>query len=337
MPEKQKRFSLSLLLKLAAGLVLFVLSLWGIQWQQLLDVLKAVNMIWLLLALISMAFSLLIKAYRWLLLLRNYGVEVSLRHVSEAYFVGLVVNLLAPARGGDIVRLGMLSAYQPATAGQVAATIALEKFLDLLTLVVISLTVAVYLPPEGTLWLREWLLPISSAALVGLMVVVVFGPGVWQKIEPDFRRFSQSWVQRGISLINNFIESSLWLRDKAHLLPILGLTLLVWFTMWLNNAVLFRGLGMELPVSAGLLVLVLGYVRMLLALPTGSIGPFYFFAQLSVSTFGVDSELALVFAILLHAVVTLTPILVSGGLLLASDEMRRLTQMIWKSNAPETG
>lgn len=336
MPDKQKRVSLPSLLKIVAGVVLFVLSLWGIHWAQLIEALTTVNVAWLLVALISMAFSLFVKAYRWKVLLRNYGVEFSMLRVCEAFFIGLIVNLLTPARGGDIARIGILGMHQPKATVPIVATVAIEKFLDLLTLVLIALMVAAYLPPEGELWLREWLLPISGTALVGLLMIVAFGPKLWKRIGPNLEKSTRPWVLRGVGWINNFVESSLWLRDTSHLFPVLGITLVVWFSMWLNNDILFRSLALKMPLSAGWLVLVLGYVRMLLALPTSSVGPFYFFAQLSVTTFGVGDESALAFAILLHAIVTLTPIVVGGGLLLISDDARNLMNSVWKSNAAKT-
>ncbi len=43
----------------------------------------------------------------------------------------------------------------------------------------------------------------------------------------------------------------------------------------------------------------------------GNIGPFYYFARLAVLPFGINHDQAFVFAVVLHAIVTLPPLL--GG------------------------
>jgi hypothetical protein len=81
--------------------------------------------------------------------------------------------------------------------------------------------------------------------------------------------------------------------------------------MWLTNLMLFTSLGLPLGATAGGLVLVLVYIGLLPALMPGNIGPFYFFASLALVPFGILHETAITYAILLHALVTLPPLL--GG------------------------
>jgi len=125
---------------------------------------------------------------------------------------------------------------------------------------------------------------------------------------------------------------SMFKKQGLFPLGVVLITLLIWGFMYLNSLILFQALSLKLPITAGGLVLVLGYVRSALQLPPGSVGPFYFFAQLGVTTFGANAEVALVFAILLHAVVTLTPIIATGVLLLTSGDARSVLEFIWRPN-----
>lgn len=316
------------LLKIVAGLILLVLSLRGIEWQQLSGAFQAVNLGWLLGLFVSMICGLLLKIIRWSILMKRYGLQVSFRQASEAYFFGQVVNILLPTRGGDVVRLGIVSTPDPASVPRVTATIALEKFIDLVALALIALAVAAYLPPEASHWLRTWLLPASGLLTLGLTVMIFLGPILWTRFEKFLHRFTNSWLDRIVEIIDKFVTSSLWLRKFSNFLPALGLTILIWVFMWLNSLILFQALSLNIPATAGGLVLVLGYIRSALQLPPGSVGPFYFFAQLGVTTFGASAEQALVFAVLLHALVMLTPILASGFLLVTSADARKLLRKL---------
>ncbi|MBL7163070.1 MAG: flippase-like domain-containing protein [Anaerolineales bacterium] len=265
-------------IRILAGVTLLVFSLWGVSWGQLAESVGSISLSWFLLALGSVVVGLCLKAIRWWLFLTNYGLEVPWRRIFEAYFAGQSANIVLPTRGGELVRLGLLSARKPSSAPQIAATIALEKFLDLVTLSFTAVGVAAYLPPEKALWVREWLLPFSGLASIMLLVVILWGPLLWGAIQPKISSYSHSWVRKAAQLMDRFIESSLWLRDARRLIPALLLTVLIWVVMWGTNVLLFQSLKMELPLVAGGLVLVFIYLGLLPALMPGNIGPFYFFA-----------------------------------------------------------
>ena len=310
-------------IRLLAGVALLVFSLWGVNWGQLAASVGSVSTPWFLLALGSVVVGLCFKTMRWQLFLRNYGLNLPWRRIFEAYFAGQSANIVLPTRGGELIRLWLLSAQNPSVAPQVAATIALEKFLDLIALSFSAVGVAAYLPTEKALWVREWLLPLSGFASFALVVMIFWGPRIWELIQPKISPRTPSWVRVIAQLLDRFIKSSLWLRDARRLLPAVLLTALIWVIMWGTNMLLLHSMGIELPPVAGGLVLVFIYLGLLPALMPGNIGPFYFFAQLAVQPFSISDEKALAFAILLHAIVTLPPLLAGGGLLLFSGGARR--------------
>jgi hypothetical protein len=90
--------------------------------------------------------------------------------------------------------------------------------------------------------------------------------------------------------------------------------------MWLTNLLVFKSLGLPLGLTAAGLVLILVYIGLIPALMPGNIGPFYFFARQAVMPFGILTDEAILFAVVLHAIVTL-PALLAGliGLLIRSD------------------
>jgi len=320
---KNLRTNVFKFIRLLVGVTLLVFSLWGINWGQLVKSVESISFSWFFLALGSVVVGLCFKTIRWGLFLRNYALNIPWRRVFETYFVGQSANIVLPTRAGELVRLGLLSSRDPSGTPQVAATIALEKFLDLIALSFMAVGVAAYLPLEEALWVRQWLLPLSGFAIITLVLMIFWGPRGWGMIRPKISTGAPALVRKIAGLLDRFIDSSLWLRNARRLFPALLLTALIWVIMWGTNMLLFYGLRVELPAVAGGLVLVFIYLGLLPALMPGNIGPFYFFAQLAVKPFSVHAESALAFAILLHAIVTLPPLLAGGGFLLFSGKRWR--------------
>jgi glycosyltransferase 2 family protein len=317
------------LLKIMIGVAFLILSFWGVDWPQLSRSLNQISLGWLLIVIASVIGGLLLKIGRSYLLLKNFRAPVSLRKAAEAFFMGQAVNILLPSRGGDLVRLGYLSTDQTDRFPEVTAALALEKFLDLIAMTVIALGVVAYLPADRALWVRTWLLPISVIASVGLILLISIGPMLWQQVKVRLPGQTYSIVKKVIGLVDQLVASSLWLRNPKRILPSIGITAVIWLAMWATNQLLFHGIGLDLPLSAGGLVVVLIYIGVLPALMPGNVGPFYFFAQLGVAPFGTHPEDAVAFAILLHAIVTLIPLSAAGLALLFSVNLRGKLGTLW--------
>ncbi|MEA3349279.1 MAG: lysylphosphatidylglycerol synthase transmembrane domain-containing protein [Chloroflexota bacterium] len=318
----RKTNPLALIIKTIVGISFLILSLMGINWIQLRTSIKAIRFFWFFAVLLAVLIGLFLKILRSYLFIHNFDGRVSFGRVTQAFFLGQAINILLPSRGGDLLRIGYLSAEQPSVVAQVTAAIGVEKYLDLLAMTTVALGVAAYLPADRVSWVRQWLLPLSALASLILLAMLIFGPWIWKRLHPFLARWDNSWFQKGIGLVDRLVRSSVWLRDLPLLIPALLLTAVIWAVMWATNLLLFRGLGLQVPLAAGGLVLVLVYIGVLPALMPGNIGPFYFFAQQGVIPFGAPAEKALAFAILLHAVVTVTPLLASAASLLLSKNVR---------------
>lgn len=310
-------------LKASAGIALLAISLRSVHWAALFRDILAADPAWLSLAVFSVVLGLALKVWRWEILLKGFGVSTSARRTAEAFLAGQAANIVLPARGGEVVRLGMIGSDQPSHIPHVAMTIGLEKALDLLALTGAAVAVAAYLPPQVDSRVRGWLLPASGMALGLVLFALIWGPKLWARFSGRLQGRARPWVTRLVAFVGRLAESSYWLRDPRKASPVLLLTLVIWATMWATNLLLFRALGLSLGGAAAGLVLVLVMLGLLPALMPGNVGPFYFFAELALAPFAVGVQPAAAFAILLHAIVTLPPLLAAGLLLTSSDRLLR--------------
>jgi hypothetical protein len=112
------------------------------------------------LALGTYLLTVTIKAARWRLLL-SMDAAPSLSRAFSVLSVGLLVNALAPARLGELVRVYMIGESESQSKAFVLGTIAVEKLLDLLGLfLAVALLLSQYVLPD-------WLIaPVHASSLV---------------------------------------------------------------------------------------------------------------------------------------------------------------------------
>jgi glycosyltransferase 2 family protein len=302
------------MLKILAGLGMLILSIQGIHWENLVAGIRSADLSWLSLAILSVVLGLFLKFWRWVTMVRNYQIRSTVGRLYSAYFVGQAVNIILPLRGGELVRIGYF-AGEPKILPEIASTIILEKYLDLMALTVYGLLVSYKISLDNILNLGSWLLPLTVIMTILLLAAILFGPTIWGKIQAG-----KFLPERVIDWIDRWVQASQWLRNPKQVFPAVLMTILIWGVMWLTNLLLFRSLGLPLGGTAAGLVLILVYVGLIPALMPGNIGPFYFFARLAVLPFGILHDQALVFAVLLHFIVTV-PALIGGltGLVIRSD------------------
>lgn len=307
------RVMLFKLVKIFVGFALLFLAFYHINWNLFTDAIQNVNFGWLLLAFLSVVAGLAIKVGRWYVLLHNYGIKLPLYRLISAYFIGQAANIVLFFRGGEVLRIGWMHTQGKDDLIEITATIAFEKYLDLVMLVGAMMIVAPNLPEAAAERfgnLSPWLAGISFL----LFAIIMFGPWLWKRITSGI--IFSGWPGKIQNKINQFINASLWLRRPERLLPVFGISIVIWLTMALTNILLFLALDIQPGWQASGLVLVLVYIGVLPALMPGNIGPFTYFAQLGLIPFEIGTAIALAFAILLYGIVTIPPLIIAGIMLL---------------------
>lgn len=311
------------ILRLLLGVLLLVLALRQIDWQAVGKALAQVNPGWLLLALLSFLVTQLIKIMRWGWL-AGLPLRPWLARLSAAFFFGQAANILLPVRGGEVIRLGWLSASSKADHSltiSAGAALVLEKYLDMLALLVLLALLLPVLPADLLARTQNWLLPVGIAASILILGSLWLVPLLWRMIRSVLQvRFG--W---NTACIESWLERLSALRSARALLPSAAATLLIWLIMWFTNLLVLRALHLTVTLPGAALSLALIYAGLIPAVMPGNFGPFYFFAMLGLAPYGISTGGQAAFAILLHALVTLPPLLISGGLLLAPRLGKRAT------------
>jgi uncharacterized membrane protein YbhN (UPF0104 family) len=159
----KKRWMNVLRVVTSAGALAFLF--WKIGLGETLAVLRQAVLRYWLAAFLLFLLSLVIRAYRWLVLIRGLGLSVPFGRLLRLYFVGSFFNAFLPSTyGGDVVRA--LELTQDTDSSAAVGAVLLDRMTGLLVLFAIGLAMLPFHAARMESWLVGLLLSVAGGGLV---------------------------------------------------------------------------------------------------------------------------------------------------------------------------
>lgn len=160
--------------RLALGIAVSATCLWlatrGTDWRQVRAVLAGAHPGWVAAGLIAAGTTLVIRAQRWVRLLRPVA-DVRLEPALSATAIGFASGVVLPLRLGELVRPALLGRRTGIGLGAALASVVVERLLDVLVVVLCFLALSVVYPlPAG---MRAGARGLAAAVLGGFAILVV--------------------------------------------------------------------------------------------------------------------------------------------------------------------
>ena len=278
----------------------------------------------------------LLRAWRWRYLLAPIRKGVGMYNLTSTTLIGFMISFLVPFRIGEVVRPVLLARREKLPTGATIASIALERLLDTLAVMVLFLAfvlssrgAAVLAAPGGAstgaaLFLRRGVWAAAGFVLIGLPLVAIL-VAVPRRVADLLHRLNpgarSGRVGRAIESLEGFVAGLGAVRTIGRLVPCLLLSFALWLVIDLSVLLGVRAFGLGLRFADMFLLIVPLGVG--IAVPTpGGVGPYEFLAQVSLAGFwGVDAARAAAVAATLHAS-TLHPTIAGGLLFMWRDGLR---------------
>lgn len=250
---------------------------------------------WPLLPAVAIAFGMLWCAAFGLRIMLAPRHVVSTPRLFRYTIVAYAASVIAPARAGELVRVWLLKQREGVPIADSAAAVVAQKVVDGLTMILFVAPTPLLVPDLPT-WVGR---AIAIVAAVTLVVFVALYLAVGRQTgEPR-----TTWLAR-------FIAGMHVLRSPRRLWLAAGAQLLAWAIDLVMVACVLHAVGIELPVSAGLLILFTLNLTIIVPTPA-NLGSLEVGVFAATRILGVDDERALAFALLYHACLVV-PILVAG-------------------------
>jgi len=303
------------LLKIGVSLGLLVLLVWKIGWRETWETLRQADARYLLAAWGLYLFSMVLRAYRWQVLLGIQKMEAPLSRLTSLYFIGTFFNSVLPTGfGGDVVRMYELSKQSDQSTESVS-TVLVDRLCGFVVLFVMA---SLALPFSYRL-----IPPLISAVIVGITVLTLLG--VWMALSDGVWRWLSTvpLVKRLICMpkVQQFRFSLAAYRTRAisgALLASLAFNVL----LMVFNYLIALALGIR--ISPWYFVIFVPIISFLLTLPVSlsGIGVREGGYVLLFGQAGVPSSLAFALSLCVYASAVATGLI--GGLLYALQSYRGL-------------
>lgn len=285
---------------------------------------------WVLLLLLITCMTVLLRAWRWQLLMRPFAPAVSLWDASLALAICYAANVGIP-RSGEAMRALSLNWTRGLPVSSVLATVVVERILDLVWLV-IFVGIALLLLRGPLAQAFPMLAPLSLLALVGclillagLVLVSLYRERALALVDGVLGRISRRLATSICSLLETFIHGLEALHSPAVYAEIalssfllnLGYALIIFAAF--NSFAETSALGLD----AALVIMTLSSIGVIIPTPAAA-GPYhFFFSQGLHQLYGIPEAGALACATATHALATLFYLVVGGPALWLQWQRRR--------------
>lgn len=219
----------------------------------------------LILVLALVAIDRAVMILRWILLLRASGNRITTGGATRLFLVSSFVGSFLPAGvGGDVARAYGL-ARENTTGSEAVASVAVDRLLGILSLVLMGGVGLLAWNPEGQ---QDWRIA-AAISLIALACVAVFWAGEWLRRLIPADRHERFFTRRLLRLTD---AVGRYRGHRGVLVHVLAWSIVVQVLRITQAYILGVGLGMHVPFTYFLLFMPLGLLILLLPISISGFG-----------------------------------------------------------------
>ncbi|MCG8341048.1 MAG: flippase-like domain-containing protein [Cytophagales bacterium] len=287
--------------------------------SELASKLKEVKYGWVVLSIIVSLLSHVVRAYRWKLLLHPMGFRPSLFKTFLAVMVGYFSNLLVP-RLGEVTRCGILKKIDYIPISSSLGTVMAERFIDLLSLIILTLIALVSGFEQCKILLHEtmgekialfkgkkfyWLivLLLLTVGSIGFFFVKKRNTSKQHYLIAKMQHFLKALLQGLTSIKHVKAQGTFWF-----------MTIFLWILYFFIGYLVVFAIQetSNLGIAAGFSLLIMASMGMS-APVQGGIGTYHVLVMAILAAYGISKEAGILYVTLVHSSQMLT-IMVVGGI-----------------------
>jgi hypothetical protein len=264
-----RRWSLVLRLAIAGALLAFLLS--GLDYEKMGEVIRQARPLWLWSAFFLLIAIRLLMGLRWYVVLKAYGIVVSLPEVLDVFFTSMFFGQMLPGLvGGDLVR-GYRLMKSHGQKKIIAASLLFDRLLGVSMVLVFAFAGIVWAAPFD----KPWGFPAFAIVLAG--AVALFAAWYFsKKLIPVLQSFQSLRRSKAAKLYNKLLELAIVLADTGKLKSVfpavLMLSAVVMVFRCLVFYALFQAFGAEVEIMDCLAFIPLVFLVLMIPITLGGLG-----------------------------------------------------------------
>lgn len=315
-------YSLSIILLI----LLVYFSLKGLNLASLGKYIVSANYLWVLLSIPVGLASHWARAIRWKTMLKPIANPKSTWNLFSAVMAGYAVNNIVP-RGGELLRPYYYSKREKISFTMTFATIVVERFLDLISLLLVFVLAYFFFRNQLKMALPN--LHIENIIYPTILIIII-GILSFYKRWIDFllkklvKPISRKIYNRLNELFEKFFLGLTVIKQPTQYLQLALESLLIWFLYTVPMYLMFFSFSFAKTYNLGfddaILLIIISGIGYTVAPTPGAIGVYHFLIQNALNKlYGVGMEEALAYATVTHAINFLSQVIVGGLFLLREN------------------
>ncbi|OIP02337.1 MAG: hypothetical protein AUJ97_06040 [Bacteroidetes bacterium CG2_30_32_10] len=302
---------LKYLIFLTIGVGLFLLAIRGLDLSLIFKEIESANYYWILLSFIPAIISYISRAIRWNILIDSLGYKTNTYTTTYAVVIGYFANYAVP-RIGEITRCGIVSKKNNIPITALIGTVIIERVFDMLCLLIITVLVIVFqIGFLGSFMYDKIFLPLISKFSTNSSLLIIFFLLfllIFFIIILLLRKYSLQLMKYKVyakiyNLFKEFWNGMKSIKKIKNKKGFFFQTFLLWFMYFLMIYIAFFAIQgtAGLTMINALTLLVISTFGFVAPVP-GGIGAYHWIVITTlVELYGVVSEQAASFAVIVHA------------------------------------
>jgi uncharacterized protein (TIRG00374 family) len=309
---------------ISAGILYLVFR--RIDFGLLLENLQKADYVYLIPIVVIIFVTMALRAIRWGYLLQPIK-RIGFHNLFEGILISFMANNVLPARMGEFVRPYIIGRSERISKSASFATVVLERLFDGLTVVGLLAVVLIFIQfPPGNIPFKRGLLiggyiTIAICVLVLAILVITKVRLEWfLHIISLVRPFSATLAKSGVSGIRSFKEGLLCMENARIMVFAVFYSLVIWAFFAYSIHLIGLAFGLNLSLSAVVMVLLAVCLAVMVPATPGYIGPYHAAVAYALVLYNIPLEKALSLSIVFHAINYL-PITLAGFLYLGKHHL----------------
>ncbi|MFC1566355.1 lysylphosphatidylglycerol synthase transmembrane domain-containing protein [bacterium] len=283
------------------SIVLIIFIFRKIDFHELMLSFKRVNYLWILLVSVLLIVNLYLKGYRWKILF-NKPKHISTYRLMHFFTIGIMANNFLPFRMGEVLRVYLTSKKLSLKNSKVAATVVVERILDMLALLAILFSVFFLF--------KKIAIPISvrnsSVVLLAITLIIFIVLLISRKerrlIVYIFEKLPKfKFKDKLLHIVHMFLDGLESFSHAHHFIQVIGLSLFIWLFEGGVYYILTVAFGISVSYAGCLFLMVVICLGVMVPSAPGYIGVFEATTIAGFAVLGVGKTEALSFALFVHA------------------------------------
>jgi len=280
--------------------VLVYLSVKGVHFEDVRRSLENIHPGRVLLFTVLVLIMQFLRSYRWGVILKPLEKidQLSLFSVTS---VGFMAIAAIPARIGELARPYLISQKSSIKMSSALGTILIERILDSFT--VLGIAVIILLKVDLPSWMMQssfFFFLLAAALFCFVLFLLLRRDNALKWINRILQKLPGKFANKIDEIIHHFIDGFQIIRNVRLLLYLFFLSVLIWLIDVLAIYTLLSAFGLDLPVMASFVLMIILIVGIAMPAGPGYIGNWHYACILALSFFSLNKADALSFAVVYH-------------------------------------